>query len=154
MRVQLPRAPRRGDAGRDLAEVLEELDADLARQEAGVRERRRRLSTRLAEPPGTTGPVSPALAALLVQAPRTDAPSAGKDREHLTPVDTGHTGGQRIFALPETLIADPAAVELYERLDALAEAPADDPRIAPLAADLSAAIPAELLAGVRGTEWS
>lgn len=32
------------DAGRELVEVLEELDADLARQEAGVRARRERLA--------------------------------------------------------------------------------------------------------------
>jgi DNA-binding transcriptional MerR regulator len=32
------------DAGRDLAEILRELDADLARQEAGLRQRRARLA--------------------------------------------------------------------------------------------------------------
>lgn len=135
------------DAERELAEVLKELDADLARQEADIRERRRRLSALLAEPPGATGPVSPALAALLAQAPRTDSPSAAKDREYLMLMDA-RTGSQEIFALLGTLIADPAVVELYERLDALAEAPADDPRIAPLAADLMAAVPEELFAAI------
>ncbi|MEV2254467.1 MerR family transcriptional regulator [Streptomyces sp. NPDC050147] len=135
------------DAERELAEVLKELDADLARQEADIRERRRRLCALLAEPPGATGPVSPALAALLAQAPRTDSPSAAKDREYLTLMDA-RTGSQEIFALLGTLIADPAVVELYERLDALAEAPADDPRIAPLAADLMAAVPEELFAAI------
>lgn len=42
------------DAGRELAEVLEELDADLARQEADIRERRCRLSALLSEPPDAT----------------------------------------------------------------------------------------------------
>ncbi|MFE7709071.1 MerR family transcriptional regulator [Streptomyces sp. NPDC057486] len=134
------------DAGRELAQVLEELDADLARQEVNIRERRRRLGALLSEPPGATGPVSPGLAALLAQAPRTDSPSAAKDREYLTLVDAGSTGDQEIFALLGTLVADPAVVELYERLDALAEAPVDDPRIGPLAADLMAAVPDELFA--------
>lgn len=136
------------DAGRELAEVLKELDADLARQEADIRERRCRLGALLAEPPGATGPVSPDLAALLAQAPRTDSPSAAKDREYLTLMDATSTGDQEIFALLETLVADPAVVELYERLDALAEAPADDARIVPLAADLMAAVPDELFAAI------
>ncbi|MET7274321.1 MerR family transcriptional regulator [Streptomyces flaveolus] len=138
------------DDGRELAEVLKDLDADLARQEADIRERRRRLGALLAEPPGATGPVSPGLAALLAQAPRTDSPSAAKDRDYLTLVDgmVDDAGDQEMFALLGTLVTDPAIVELYERLDALAEAPADDPRIAPLAADLMAAVPDELFAAI------
>ncbi|MEU3511574.1 MerR family transcriptional regulator [Streptomyces longwoodensis] len=135
------------DAGRDLAEVLEELDADLARQEADIQERRRRLSALIAEPPGATGPVSSALAVLLAQAPSTDSPSAAKDRDYLTLLDATSTG-QEMFALLGRLVADPGIVELYERLDALAEAPSDDPRIAPLAADLAAAVPDELIAAI------
>lgn len=56
------------DAGRELAEVLEELDADLARQEAELAGRRRRLAVLLAAPPGEAdlhGALSPALAELL-----------------------------------------------------------------------------------------
>ncbi|SEC38720.1 DNA-binding transcriptional regulator, MerR family [Streptomyces sp. 2131.1] len=136
------------DAGRELTEVLEELDADLARQEAAIRERRRRLGVLLAEPPGATGPVSPALAALLAQARTTDSPSAAKDREYLTLMDIPGAGNQEIFAVFETLVADPEVIGLYERLDALAGAPADDPRIAPLAADLMAAVPEELFAAI------
>ncbi|GGQ85664.1 MerR family transcriptional regulator [Streptomyces flaveolus] len=138
------------DDGRELAEVLKDLDADLARQEADIRERRRRLGALLAEPPGATGPVSPGLAALLAQAPRTDSPTAAKDREYLTLVDgmVDGSGNQEMFALLGTMVTDPAVVELYERLDALAEAPADDPRIAPLAADLMAAVPDELFAEI------
>jgi DNA-binding transcriptional MerR regulator len=138
------------DDGRELAEVLKDLDADLARQEADIRERRRRLGALLAEPPGATGPVSPGLAALLAQAPRTDSPTAAKDREYLTLVDgmADGSGNQEMFALLGTMVTDPAVVELYERLDALAEAPADDPRIAPLAADLMAAVPDELFAEI------
>ncbi|WP_322871687.1 MerR family transcriptional regulator [Streptomyces goshikiensis] len=136
------------DAGRELTEILEELDADLARQEADIRERRRRLGALLAEPPGATGPVSPALAALLAQAPRTESPSAAKDRDYLTLLDATGTGNEEMLGLLGTLVGDPAVVELYERLDALAEAPTDDPRIAPLAADLMAAVPEELFAAI------
>ncbi|MGV9273508.1 MerR family transcriptional regulator [Streptomyces griseosporeus] len=136
------------DAGRELTEILEELDADLARQEADIRERRCRLGALFAQPPSATGPVSPALAALLAQAPRTDSPSAAKDREYLTLLDATSTGDQETLALLGTLVGDPAIVELYERLDALAEAPTDDPRIASLAADLMAAVPEELFAAI------
>lgn len=136
------------DAGRELADVLAELDADLARQEAALRERRLRLAALLAEPPGDTGPVSPELAALLARAPETASPSAALDREYLTLLDTAGTGGREVYEVLGTLAADPAMLALYERLDALAEAPADDPRIVPLAADLLAAVPEALFAAV------
>ncbi|MCB5910021.1 MerR family transcriptional regulator [Streptomyces pinistramenti] len=136
------------DAGRELADVLEGLDADLARQEAAIRERRRRLAALLAEPPGETGPVSPALAALLARAPETDSPSAAMDREYLALLDVSGTGGREIYGVLGPLAADPAMLTLYERIDALAEAPADDPRIAPLVADLVAAVPDEVFAAV------
>ncbi|MFG2225089.1 MerR family transcriptional regulator [Streptomyces sp. NPDC048644] len=136
------------DAGRELADVLEELDADLARQEAAIRERRRRLGALLAEPPGACGPVSPALAALLARAPETDSPSAAMDREYLTLLDAPGTGGRELYRMLGPLAADPTMLTLYQRLDALAEAPADDPRIAPLAADLMAAVPDEVFAAI------
>lgn len=47
------------DAGRELAEVLTELDADLARQEAEIQERRRRLAVLLAAGPGRPSPSRP-----------------------------------------------------------------------------------------------
>lgn len=136
------------DAGRELADVLAELDADLARQEAALRERRLRLAALLAEPPGDTGPVSPALAALLARAPETASPSAALDREYLTLLDTTGTGGREVYEVLATVAADPAVLALYERLDALAGAPADDPRIGPLADDLLAAVPDALFAAV------
>ncbi|MEU8778626.1 MerR family transcriptional regulator [Streptomyces sp. NPDC048606] len=137
------------DAGRDLADVLEELDADLARQQAELAERRRRLAVLLAAGPGEGEPVSPALAALFAQAPPTDSPSAAKDREHLTLLDATGAAGEELYALLGPLAADPAVLALYERLDALADAPVDDPRIGPLAAELVAAVPAELIAALR-----
>ncbi|GDY61520.1 hypothetical protein SAV14893_009130 [Streptomyces avermitilis] len=46
------------------------------------------------------------------------------------------------------MAADPALLALYERLDALAEAPTDDPRIPALAAELVAAVPDEVFAAI------
>ncbi|MEU9467356.1 MerR family transcriptional regulator [Streptomyces avermitilis] len=136
------------DAGRDLAEVLEELDADLARQEAEIGERRRRLAVLLAAEPRETEPLSPALAALLAKTPHTASPAAAKDREHLTLLDAVGSGGQELYAALGPLAADPALLALYERLDALAEAPTDDPRIPALAAELVAAVPDEVFAAI------
>ncbi|MFJ8508212.1 MerR family transcriptional regulator [Streptomyces avermitilis] len=136
------------DAGRDLAEVLEELDADLARQEAEIGERRRRLAVLLAAEPRETEPLSPALAALLAKTPHTASPAAAKDREHLTLLDAAGSGGQELYAALGPLAADPALLALYERLDALAEAPTDDPRIPALAAELVAAVPDEVFAAI------
>ncbi|MCX5014183.1 MerR family transcriptional regulator [Streptomyces sp. NBC_00555] len=136
------------DAGRELADVLEELDADLARQEAEIGERRRRLAALLAAPPGEVEPLSPALAALLAKAPATDSPAAAMDREHLTLLDASGPGGEELYAALGPLAADPAVLALYERLDALADAPVDDPRIPALAAELVAAVPDEVFAAI------
>ncbi|MFG2235155.1 MerR family transcriptional regulator [Streptomyces sp. NPDC048723] len=136
------------DAGRELADVLAELDADLARQEAEIQERRRRLAVLLAAGPGEAEPLSPGLAALLAKAPRTDSPAAAKDREHLTLLDATGAGGQEMYAALGPLAADPAVLALYVRLDELADAPVDDPRIPPLAAELVAAVPDEVFAAI------
>ncbi|GGS36491.1 MerR family transcriptional regulator [Streptomyces nojiriensis] len=136
------------DAGRELADVLTELDADLARQEAEIQERRRRLAVLLAAGPGEAEPLSPGLAALLAKAPQTDSPAAAKDREHLTLLDATGAGGQEMYAALGPLAADPAVLALYVRLDELADAPVDDPRIPPLAAELVAAVPDEVFAAI------
>ncbi|MFD5934222.1 MerR family transcriptional regulator [Streptomyces sp. NPDC060333] len=136
------------DAGRELAEVLAELDADLARQQAELAARRQRLALLLAAPPGEVEPLSPALAALLAKAPATDSPSAALDREHLTLLDGTGAIGEEVYALLGTLAADPAVLGLYERLDELADAPVDDPRIVPLARALVAAVPDEVFAAI------
>ncbi|MEW2486673.1 MerR family transcriptional regulator [Streptomyces sp. NPDC048411] len=135
------------DAGRELTEVLVELDADLARQEDEIRERRHRLARLLDGPVSAEEPVSPALAELLGTAPATGSPMAAKDREHLVLLDTAGVGSE-VYAALRPLAEDPAVHALYERLDALAAASADDPRIAPLAADLAAAVPDEVLAAI------
>ncbi|RPF40321.1 DNA-binding transcriptional MerR regulator [Streptomyces sp. Ag109_G2-6] len=136
------------DAGRELADVLEELDADLARQEAELAERRRRLAVLLAAGPGEGEPVSPALAALLAKAPRTHSPAAAKDREHLALLDATGAAGEELYAVLGPLAADPAVLALYERLDQLADAPADDPRIGPLAEAMVAAVPDAAFAAI------
>ncbi|MCX4525632.1 MULTISPECIES: MerR family transcriptional regulator [unclassified Streptomyces] len=136
------------DAGRELADVLAELDADLARQQAELAERRRRLAVLLAAPPGEGEPVSPALAVLLARAPDTASPSAAMDREHLTLLDASGTAGEEFYAALAPLAADPAVLALYERLDELADAPVDDPRIPALAAALVAAVPDEVFAAI------
>ncbi|MFD4869308.1 MerR family transcriptional regulator [Streptomyces sp. NPDC058412] len=136
------------DAGRELADVLEELDADLARQAAEIAERRRRLAVLLAAGPGEGEPLSPALAELLAKAPATDSPTAAKDREHLILLDAAGAGGQEVYAALGPLAADPAVLVLYERLDELADAPVDDPRIPALAAELVASVPDEVFAAI------
>ncbi|MFF4320221.1 MerR family transcriptional regulator [Streptomyces sp. NPDC001568] len=136
------------DAGRELADVLRELDADLARQEAELAERRRRLGVLLAADPGEGEPVSPALAALLAQAPPTDSAAAAKDREHLTLLDNVGAGGEAVYAALGQVAADPKILELYERLDELEGAAADDPRIGPLAKALVAVVPEDVFAAI------
>lgn len=135
------------DAGRELVEVLGELDADLARQEQEIRERRRVLAALLEAPLTSEGPLSPGLAALLEGASVTGSPAAAKDREHLVLLDAAGGGaGAEVYAALRPLAEDPGVLALYERLDELAGAGADDPRIAPLAADLAAAVPDDVLA--------
>ncbi|MDT0490553.1 MerR family transcriptional regulator [Streptomyces griseus] len=143
------------DAGRELAEVLGELDADLARQEREIHERRQVLAALLEAPPASDGPLSPALAALLERAPATGSPAAAKDREHLLLLDAAGDGaGAELYAALRPLADDPGVAVLYERLDELAGALADDPRVPALAADLAAAVPDEVLAVIPEGEPS
>lgn len=135
-----------GDAGRPLGEVLRELDADLARQEREIRERRLRLAQLMRGPLTGVGPVSPALAELLAAGPATDSPTAAKDREHLALLDTAGGGGGEVYDVLRKVAGDPAVLALYEELDALDAAAVDDPRVAPLAARMAALVPAEVLA--------
>ncbi|MGW2604315.1 MerR family transcriptional regulator [Streptomyces mirabilis] len=145
------------DAGRDLAEVLEELDADLARQEAAIRERRERLRALLDRDGNlpAEGPVSPELAALLTgMAHGPESPMAARDREVLALIDTvaSPEGRQRLMAALGSAFETPAAVarahEVYALLDALADADpydADDPRVDEAARALADCLPDSLL---------
>ncbi|MEV5431006.1 MerR family transcriptional regulator [Streptomyces sp. NPDC052701] len=142
------------DAGKDLVEVLTELDEDLARQEEALRERRARLRTLLETEGGlpAEGPVSPELAALFAGAAApAGSPTAAKDREILALLDTAapKQARERMAAVLTEVFADPEAVarthEAYALLDALAEAGTDDPRVEEAARVLAALIPRGLL---------
>lgn len=138
------------DAGKDLVEVLTELDEDLARQEEAVRERRRRLRALLEAEGGlpAEGPVSPELAALFAgTAHLSDSPMAAKDREIIAFLETAmpdEARQQLVSSLGEVLGRPEAvarAYEAYARLDALADAEPDDPRVAGAARALADCIP-------------
>jgi DNA-binding transcriptional MerR regulator len=135
------------DAGRELAEVLGELDADLARQEHEIQQRRRVLAGLLEGPLTPDAPLSPALVELLKAAPVTTSPAAAKDREHLTLLDAT-VGGDAVYSALRPLVEYPTTKLLNERLDELDGAAPDDPRIAALAEDLAAAVPDEVLAAL------
>ncbi|MFG2518574.1 MerR family transcriptional regulator [Streptomyces sp. NPDC048527] len=147
------------DAGKDLVEILTELDADLARQEEAIRQRRTRLRPLLEQAEGTgqlpaEAPVSPELTALFEDMARASARLTGpepamatKERELLALLETGSPGGDRgwLEALMHTLNADPDAMrrayEVYARLDELAEADEDDVRVEEAAQALVDSIP-------------
>ncbi|MFD3620835.1 MerR family transcriptional regulator [Streptomyces sp. NPDC058676] len=141
------------DAGKDLVEVLSELDEDLARQEAAIREQRARLRGLIQQGSlPAEGPVSPELAALFSAVGQvSDSPMAVKDREILALIDTSATPEVReqLIGLVGSAFANPDGAEraraAYALLDALAEADPDDPRVDEAARALVGCLPAELL---------
>jgi DNA-binding transcriptional MerR regulator len=91
------------DAGRDLAEVLAELDDDLARQEAAIRDRRARLRALLSEAERgrlpAEGPVSPGLAALFANehlVPGCARSASGHDAEYAVRAFTVRAPSRRV----------------------------------------------------------
>ncbi|GES32768.1 MerR family transcriptional regulator [Streptomyces angustmyceticus] len=159
------------DAGRELHEVLDGLDADLARQEEEIRARRARLAAvrRQAEQHGglpAEGPVSDELAALFAEMARTSAGRPGpepamaaKEREVLALLEStgGAAGRKRMVELLGEMAAAPGAMdrtyEVYGLLDALADAAVDDPRVEPAARALADCIPAALAGEVEAEHW-
>ncbi|MFJ9414393.1 MerR family transcriptional regulator [Streptomyces sp. NPDC101227] len=163
------------DSGRELHEVLAELDADLARQEAEIGARRARLAAlrRQAEEHGglpAEGPVSDELAALFGEMARTSAARPGpepamaaKEREVLALLESTAGGaadgaaGKRMVELLGEASAAPGAMErtyeVYGLLDALAEAAPDDPRVAGAAQALAGCIPDAVIAGIGEQQW-
>ena len=126
-----------GDAGRDLAEILRELDADLAGQEADIRRRRARLAQLLRQAeaggkPSEQAPVSPELTGLFGRMARVAAGRPGPE---------------------PALGSDPGAVErayrVYERLDELVDSAAHDPQIEATAQAIVAAIPEPARQAIR-----
>lgn len=152
------------DAGKDLVEVLTELDEDLARQEAAIRERRARLRALLESEGGVSaeGPVSAELAALFRgMGDLSDSPMAVKDREMLAFIEATapEEERERLLGMLTGALGAPGAVEraasAYALLDALADAEPDDPRVEEAARALAACVPAEMVpegADVHGGE--
>ncbi|MEU7003362.1 MerR family transcriptional regulator [Nonomuraea sp. NPDC046570] len=141
------------DQGRDLREVLAELDADLARQEREIHLRRTRLAALLAqERLHPDDPVSEDMAALFGKIPAAPAGLMAKEREWLALLDTTATETDRrqILDLLGPMADDPAFVarvqEVYGRIDELDD-PAD-PRVPELARALVGLVPP----GVPGTD--
>ncbi|MEW2262386.1 MULTISPECIES: MerR family transcriptional regulator [unclassified Streptomyces] len=142
------------EAGKDLAEVLAELDADLARQEAAIGERRARLRALLEAEGGMPpeGPVSPELAGLFAgMGDVSGSPMAVRDREMLALLESTMAPEDRegLLATLRGALGSPEAVarahHAYALLDELADAEADDPRVAEAAETLAGCLPAELL---------
>ncbi|WNZ11935.1 MerR family transcriptional regulator [Streptomyces sp. 11x1] len=144
------------DAGRELVEVLGELDEDLARQEEEIRKRRGRLRVLVEDARAgrlpAEGPVSAELAALFGKfgsAPH--SPMAAKDREVFALLETSATPEARaeLLASLESMMSAPGAVErvheAYALLDALLDAEPDDPRVAEAAHVLAGLIPQEMV---------
>jgi DNA-binding transcriptional MerR regulator len=128
-----------GDAGRDMREILTELDDDLARTEAAIKARRASIATLLAQDDPTVPNEIRSLTALFG-----GRPGERLVAELLAPM-TGATG------LYQQVAADPDLTARFEgltrRFDALSQVPADDPAVAALvaeAADLGPAVAALL----------
>ncbi|MGV9270069.1 MerR family transcriptional regulator [Kitasatospora sp. NPDC003701] len=138
------------DEGRELVEVLQELDDDLGRQEAVIRERRRRLAALLAEARGgrlaAEGPLSPQLTGLLAGiGEMPDSPMAVKDREVLALLDTVLPEAERVRLMEVLQGLEEHAGEVYGLLDALEGEEPDDPRVARAATALAALLPDDLV---------
>jgi DNA-binding transcriptional MerR regulator len=140
------------DEGKELRDVLLELDADLARQQQAIAARRDRLAGLLAEAdlhPDST--VAPDMAAVLRELSAGESVFAAVDSEMLTLAYSAADPQDRARMI-ELLrpLTEPAALErghaLYSRLDEIADADAGDPRVAALAADLAAHLPSEMAA--------
>lgn len=125
-----------GDS-RDLREILVELDADLAAQEARLRERRARLAGLIARTePHADDAVAPELLAFLDELDdRTKL--GGLERDLYALLDTLATPEDRDRAM-RAHTTDP---ELAQRLEALADADVDDPRVPELAAEIADMLP-------------
>ncbi|MET7423419.1 MerR family transcriptional regulator [Dactylosporangium sp. NPDC005555] len=147
------------DQGRELREVLRELDDDLARQQAALAARRERLAALLARPDlGPDSTVSPEMAAVLRDLPADGSAFGALDRELLALIGTG-TGDSGVADLLRPLTSPEAQARgraIYARMDELAAADPADPRVAALAADLAGFLPppmAEAMTGADPGRW-
>ncbi|TMR05385.1 MerR family transcriptional regulator [Actinomadura soli] len=158
------------ERGRDLREVMAELDADLARQQEAIGARRARLAALLADGElGADSVVSPELADILRALPR-GSRFADADRgmlalvetaaETAAPAGTARPAEPR-FATMLRPLTEPGAAARVERicsrLDEIAGATTDDPRIPGIADEIVALLPdalaALMVAEGMGGEW-
>lgn len=148
------------DRGRDLQEVLRELDADLARQQDAITARRARLKSLIDQADlHVDETLSPEMGAVLNALPAGSSAFAELDREMLQLVYTaaGDTDRTRLVELFSPL-TEPEAVrrghDLYVRLDALNDASPDDPRVEQIAIDIKDHLPEGLATVMRDTSGS
>lgn len=142
------------DQGRELREVLTDLDADLARQQDAIAARRARLAALLAEADlnlDTT--VAPDLGDLLHDIHPAGSAFAALDRDLVSLIGTGADPAAReqVMAMLQPLSAPDARARghaLTARMDAIAGADPSDPRVAALAAEFAAHLPAEMAAAM------
>ncbi|RST19300.1 MerR family transcriptional regulator [Streptomyces sp. WAC05374] len=157
------------DAGKELVEVLQELDADLARQQEEIGARRERLGRLLEQARAgrlpAEGPVSPGLAELFADLTRASAglpgpepAMAARDREMLTLLDTVMPAQEsaRLLGAMRRMTEEPGAMEraydVYARLDALGDADAGDVRVEEAARALAALLPDEVVGHLPDAE--
>ncbi|MER5402394.1 MerR family transcriptional regulator [Streptomyces sp. NPDC002599] len=145
--------------GHDLKEILEELDADLARQEALVRRRRTQLAALMVQAQDGSllpeGPVSPELTGLLAALGDVDfdaSPMAVKDREHLAFLDAVTPEERRVSLMAALQEMREHAGEVYRLLDGLVGQAPDSPQVTRAAAALAALLPDGLVAHVFDTD--
>lgn len=156
------------ESGNSLVEVLQDLDAELARQEDAIRRRRERLTELLDQARADGGlpaesPVSPELAALFndlarcaARLPGPEPDMAVRERELMSLLEGTVSGGSRewLSDLVDSMRTSPQAVEhaldLYRRLDELAGAPVDDPRVGQVATAIVDAVPPDLARSMTG----
>ncbi|MCE7081990.1 MerR family transcriptional regulator [Streptomyces sp. ST2-7A] len=142
------------DRDRSLREVLTALDADLARQQAEIAARRRRLAALLAEAdPHPDSVVSPEMASVLRGLPGDASATAALDREMLALLDTGIDDAERaaLADLFRPLLepgAPAGARDIYQLLDDLADAEPDDPRIPEVANRIADYLPGEMVSAM------
>ncbi|MFI6321140.1 MerR family transcriptional regulator [Nonomuraea sp. NPDC050556] len=136
------------DQGRDLKEMLLELDADLARQQAAIGEQRVRLARMLER----ADLRDDELAGLLRSLNKEGSEFAAFDREMLTLAGSMSEEAMELLrplAHPDMIARGHV---LYERLDELASADPADPRVGALAADLAEYLPPEMASAMTAHE--
>ncbi|MEU2793154.1 MerR family transcriptional regulator [Streptomyces sp. NPDC007100] len=158
------------DAGRELREVLGELDADLARQEEEIRRRRKRLEGLLRQVEKghlpDEGPYSEQLTALVGEMQRVSATLPGPEpamavteREMLSVLEMAAGSseeGERMISVLQEAAMPPGAMErayeVYALLDELVGVEPGDPRVEEAARALAACVPDGLTEELRRVE--